>query len=85
MKMRSIIRSLRIRLKVALPSRKCLPRVCGRRDGCIVENIFADGDVAILEWRDPMGLRGVRDGKIALQRGYWDKLSFLRLHGLPSE
>ena len=55
---------------------------------CIVENIFEDGDVAILEWRDPLGLRGcgffhVRDGKIAFQRGYWDKLSFLRLHNLP--
>jgi ketosteroid isomerase-like protein len=55
---------------------------------CIVENIFEDGDVAILEWRDPLGLRGcgffhVRDSKIIFQRGYWDKLSFLRLHGLP--
>ena len=55
---------------------------------CMVENIFEDGDVAILEWRDPLGLRGcgffhVRDDKIAFQRGYWDKLSFLRLHGLP--
>jgi len=55
---------------------------------CIVENIFEDGDVAILEWRDPLSLRGcgifhVRDGKIASQRGYWDKLSFLRLPGLP--
>jgi len=57
---------------------------------CIVEHIFEDGDVAILEWRDPLGLRGcgifhVREGKIAFQRGYWDKLSFLRLHGLPIE
>ena len=57
---------------------------------CIVENIFEDGEVAILEWRDPLGLRGcgffhVRDGRIAFQRGYWDKLSFLRLHGLPIE
>jgi hypothetical protein len=25
----------------------------------------------------------VRDGRIAFQRGYWDKLSFLRQHGLP--
>lgn len=54
---------------------------------CLVENIFQDGDWAILEWRDPKGLRGcgfflVRDGLIAFQRGYWDKLSFLRLHGL---
>jgi len=54
---------------------------------CIPENKFADGDWAILEWRDPKGLRGcgffqIQDGLIVLQRGYWDKLSFLRLHGL---
>jgi hypothetical protein len=55
---------------------------------CIVENIFQDGEWAILEWRDPLGLRGcgffhvLRD-KIVFQRGYWDKLSFLRLQGLP--
>jgi len=50
---------------------------------CIVENQWA-----ILEWRDPGGLRGcgffhVVDGQIIFQRGYWDRLSFLRLHGLP--
>jgi limonene-1,2-epoxide hydrolase len=55
---------------------------------CIVENIFEDGEWAILEWRDPQGLRGcgffhVGGEEIAFQRGYWDKLSFLRLHGLP--
>jgi ketosteroid isomerase-like protein len=55
---------------------------------CIVENLFQDGEWAILEWRDPGGLRGcgffhVRHGKIVFQRGYWDKLSFLRQHGLP--
>jgi limonene-1,2-epoxide hydrolase len=55
---------------------------------CIVENIFQDGEWAILEWRDPKGLRGcgffhVIDGRIAFQRGYWDKLSFLRQQGLP--
>jgi limonene-1,2-epoxide hydrolase len=55
---------------------------------CTVENLFEDGDWAILEWRDPFGLRGcgffhVVGGKIALQRGYWDKLSFLRQLGLP--
>jgi hypothetical protein len=53
---------------------------------CIPDNIFEDGDWAILEWKDPRGLRGCgfsqfHDGKIAFQRGYWDKLSFLRLHG----
>jgi len=56
---------------------------------CIVENLFEDGEWAILEWRDPLGLRGcgffhVVQGKIAFQRGYWDKLTFLRLQGLPS-
>jgi len=55
---------------------------------CIVENIFEDGEWAILEWRDPLGLRGcgffhVVGGRIVFQRGYWDKLSFLRAQGLP--
>jgi hypothetical protein len=39
---------------------------------CRVENIFADGDWAILEWRDPNGLRG-----------YFDQLSFFRKQGIP--
>jgi len=48
---------------------------------CLVENLFEDGDWAILEWRDPSGLRGcgffqVEDGRIRFQRGYWDRLSF---------
>ena len=55
---------------------------------CVVENIFQDGDWAMLEWRDPLGLRGcgffhIQKGKIVFQRGYWDKLSFLKQHGLP--
>jgi limonene-1,2-epoxide hydrolase len=55
---------------------------------CIPEQIFEDGEWAILEWKDPLGLRGcgffhVQDDLIHFQRGYWDKLSFLRLHGLP--
>jgi ketosteroid isomerase-like protein len=55
---------------------------------CIPENLFEDGDWAILEWRDPLGLRGcgffhVIEGRIRFQRGYWDKLSFLRQHGRP--
>ncbi|MEM8971111.1 MAG: nuclear transport factor 2 family protein [Pseudomonadota bacterium] len=57
---------------------------------CIPENIFEDGEWAILEWRDPLGLRGcgffhVVNGKITFQRGYWDKLSFLKMHNLPIE
>jgi limonene-1,2-epoxide hydrolase len=57
---------------------------------CIPDNIFEDGEWAILEWYDPKGLRGcgffhVIDGKIVYQRGYWDMLSFQRLHGTSSE
>jgi len=52
---------------------------------CIPENRLADGEWAILEWRDPKGLRGcgffrVTEGRIAFQRGYWDRLSFERLY-----
>jgi|ERR1035438_5957293 limonene-1,2-epoxide hydrolase len=55
---------------------------------CLVEHLFEDGEWAILEWRDPLGLWGcgffhVVDGQILFQRGYWDKLTFLRQHGLP--
>jgi len=55
---------------------------------CVPENIFEDGEWAILEWRDPLGMRGcgffhIVDGLIVFQRGYWDKLSFLKLHNLP--
>lgn len=55
---------------------------------CIVEHIFEDGEWVILEWKDPLGLRGcgffhVVNGKRHFQRGYWDKLSFLRMHNLP--
>ena len=55
---------------------------------CIVENMFEDGEWAIMEWKDPQGLRGcgffhVIDSKIVFQRGYWDKLTFLRQQGLP--
>jgi hypothetical protein len=55
---------------------------------CIPENLFEDGEWAILKWRDRQGLRGcgffqIVGGRIVFQRGYWDKLSFWRLHGLP--
>ena len=55
---------------------------------CIIENVFQDKDWVVLEWKDPLGLRGcgffhITEGKIKFQRGYWDKLSFLRLHKLP--
>lgn len=54
---------------------------------CIPQNIFEDGEWAILEWKDPLGLRGcgffhIVHDKIVFQRGYWDKLSFLKIHSL---
>src|SRR4051812_8006305 len=54
---------------------------------CIPENIFQDGEWAILEWKDPKGMRGcgffqVRAGQIIFQRGYWDRLTFQELHGI---
>lgn len=55
---------------------------------CEVENLFEDGDWAILEWKDPKGLRGcgffhVVNDEIVFQRGYFNELSFLRQQGLP--
>jgi hypothetical protein len=54
---------------------------------CIEENLFEDGEWAILEWRDPKGLRGcgffcTREDQIVFQRGYFDQLSFFREQGL---
>lgn len=55
---------------------------------CNIENIFQDGDWAILEWSDPLGLRGcgffqIKDDRIVFQRGYFDQLSFFRVQNLP--
>jgi len=54
---------------------------------CNIENLFEDGEWAILEWSDPLGLRGcgffhVQNGKIVFQRGYFDQLTFFRIQGL---
>lgn len=55
---------------------------------CLEEHIYEDGDTAILQWRDPNGLRGcgffrVMDGRIVHQQGYFDQLTFFRAQGLP--
>lgn len=55
---------------------------------CIEEALFEDGEWAIMEWKDPNGLRGcgffhVQQGQIIYQRGYFDQLSFFRLQGIP--
>jgi len=41
----------------------------------------------VLEWEDPVGVRGcgvfqIMDGKIKLQRGYWDNQTFMRQHNI---
>lgn len=55
---------------------------------CNIEQIFEDGEWAILEWSDPLGLRGcgffqIENGKIAFQRGYFDRLKFYEINGIP--
>ena len=55
---------------------------------CVRENLFEDGEWAMLEWSDPLGLRGcgffqVRNSQIIFQRGYFDQLSFFRIQNLP--
>jgi len=48
---------------------------------CVPVNLFEDGEWAILEWKDPQDRLGcgffhVIDGRIQLQRGYWDSAAF---------
>jgi hypothetical protein len=55
---------------------------------CIEERIYECGDTAILQWRDPAGLKGCgffkfQNELIVHQKGYFDQLSFLRAQGLP--
>lgn len=54
---------------------------------CIEERIYECGDTAILQWRDPLGLRGcgffqLKDDQIIHQKGYFDQLSFFKAQGL---
>ncbi len=55
---------------------------------CLPQAIHEAGQWAILEWSDPLGLRGcgffhVIDDRIIFQRGYFDQLTFFRLQGIP--
>jgi hypothetical protein len=54
---------------------------------CIEERIYECGDTAILQWQDPIGLKGCgffqfKNEKIIHQKGYFDQLSFFRAQGL---
>jgi len=55
---------------------------------CIEERIYECGDTAILQWQDPIGLRGCgffqfRDNEIVHQKGYFDQLTFFQAQGIP--
>ena len=55
---------------------------------CIEERIYECGDTAILQWKDPSGLKGCgffqfKDGQIIHQKGYFDQLSFFKANRLP--
>lgn len=55
---------------------------------CQIVNLFEEGEWAILEWQDPLGLKGcgffhIKDGQIIFQRGYFDQLSFFKSQGIP--
>ena len=55
---------------------------------CKIENLFEDGEWAILEWSDPLGLRAsgffhVQNDQIVFQRGYFDQLTFFKVQNLP--
>jgi steroid delta-isomerase-like uncharacterized protein len=67
------------------------------RETTEILNLFEDAEWGIWEWRGgsseappgaPVvhgcGFFQVRGGKIVFQRGYWDRLTFLRAHGLPA-
>ena len=56
---------------------------------CIPVQLIAEADWAVLEWKDPKGFCGcgffkVQHDLIQVQRGYWDKLSFMKLYGIPT-
>ncbi len=57
---------------------------------CIPVQIIEEGNWAVLEWRDPKGFAGcgffqVINGQIITQRGYWDRLTFNKLHNIIEE
>ena len=59
-----------------------------RADTVYPDRLVILGQRIVLEWRDPLGLRGcgffhVRNDRIVFQRSYFDQLSFFRQQGLP--
>jgi ketosteroid isomerase-like protein len=52
-------------------------KVFNNGDADLIADFYADNAVNHQVANDPV------NGKIVSQRGYWDKLSFLRMHNLP--
>jgi limonene-1,2-epoxide hydrolase len=55
---------------------------------CIPVQVITEAEWAVLEWTDPKGFCGcgfflVQNDLIQVQRGYWDKLSFMKLYAEP--
>lgn len=55
---------------------------------CMEERIYECDDTAILQWKDPAGLKGCgffqfKEGQIVHQKGYFDQLTFFKAQGLP--
>ncbi len=55
---------------------------------CVPEKIHEAWGWVVLEWSDPLGLRGcgffhVENGQIIFQRVYFDQLTFFRIQGIP--
>jgi hypothetical protein len=90
-KMQPIIRWCRSRWLEGVPFARCFRReFASAKMTCIPDLIHEAGNVVILEWKDPLDLRGcgfftIEGDRIVFQRGYWDNLSFLKKHGLPIE
>jgi len=54
----------------------------------VPEQIIETEQWVVLEWKDSAGVKGcsifyVCNGRIKIQRAYWDKLTFLKKHKLP--
>ena len=55
---------------------------------CRIESLLEDTPWVILEWKDNRDFRGCvvfhfEQGRITLQRSYWDRLSYMQLYNLP--
>ena len=55
---------------------------------CIKQKIHECDNTAILQWSDPLGLRGcgffqIKNNLIVHQQGYFDQLTFFKIQNLP--